>query len=313
MQHTILGAGGSIGNSLTEELVAKNESTRLVSRSGYSQGNAEVVKANLLSAPETKAGVMGSDVVYLCAGLKYSVKTWSEEWPRIMQNTIDACKAANAKLIFFDNVYMYGKVDGEMSETTPYNPCSKKGEIRARLATQLEEEFKAGNLRGCIARAADLYGPFAVKTSVPTILAIAKLMAGKKAHWLVSADTTHSYTYTTDCAQALYRLATTPEAMNQIWHIPTTNPGISGKTFINIVAREVGAPAKVSILKKWVVKLAGIFDATVGELYEMLYQNEYDYHFSSTKFIQAFDYRPTPYKTGLKQTVAWLKQNGLKR
>ena len=164
--------------------------------------------------------------------------------------------------------------------------------------------------RSCIARAADLYGPFAVKNSLPTILAIDKLMAGKKAKWLVSVDTTHSYTYTTDCARALYLLAVTPEAMNQIWHLPTASPGISGKTFIEIVAREIGTPAKYSILKKWMIKLAGLFDATVGELYEMLYQNEYDYNFISTKFNQTFDYRPTSYETGLKKTVAWLKQNG---
>ena len=31
-----------------------------------------------------------------------------------------------AKLIFFDNVYMYGKVNGIMTEETAFNPCSKK-------------------------------------------------------------------------------------------------------------------------------------------------------------------------------------------
>ena len=58
-------------------------------------------------------------------------------WPRIMTNTIEACKRAGAKLIFFDNVYMYGKVSGPMTEETPFNPCSKKGEIRAKIATTL--------------------------------------------------------------------------------------------------------------------------------------------------------------------------------
>jgi len=26
-------------------------------------------------------------------------------WPRVMSNTIEACKRARAKLVFFDNVY----------------------------------------------------------------------------------------------------------------------------------------------------------------------------------------------------------------
>ena len=35
---------------------------------------------------------------------------------------------------FFDNVYIYGKGDGVMTETTPYNPCSRKEEIRAKVS-----------------------------------------------------------------------------------------------------------------------------------------------------------------------------------
>lgn len=37
------------------------------------------------------------------------------------KNAIEACKVNKAKLIFFDNVYMYGKVDGKMTEETPYS------------------------------------------------------------------------------------------------------------------------------------------------------------------------------------------------
>ena len=76
-------------------------------------------------------------MVYLVAGLKYDTGVWRELWPRIMANAIEACKRANARLVFFDNVYMYGRVEGAMTEETPFNPCSKKGEIRARIATML--------------------------------------------------------------------------------------------------------------------------------------------------------------------------------
>ena len=41
MKHTILGAGGSIGNALTYQLLKSNESVRLVSRSAYSISGAE--------------------------------------------------------------------------------------------------------------------------------------------------------------------------------------------------------------------------------------------------------------------------------
>jgi hypothetical protein len=66
-----------------------------------------------------------------------------------------------AKLIFFDNVYMYGKVTGPMTEEMPFNPSSQKGEIRAKMATMLLDEIKAGGVRALIARSADFYGPAA--------------------------------------------------------------------------------------------------------------------------------------------------------
>jgi len=43
-----------------------------------------------------------------------------------MANTIEACKRAGAKLIFFDNVYMYGRVNGSMTEETPFNHAAKR-------------------------------------------------------------------------------------------------------------------------------------------------------------------------------------------
>src|ERR1039457_5167717 len=78
-------------------------------------------------------------------------------------------RSAGARLIFFDNVYMYGKVAGAMTEDTPFNPVSRKGEIRARIATSLINEWKAGRLTAMIARAADFYGPNA-KTGIPNVM-----------------------------------------------------------------------------------------------------------------------------------------------
>lgn len=307
MKHTILGAGGSVGNALAYELLNKNEKVRLVSRSGFSIQGAEIFKADLNSYNETLKSIEGSDAVYLTVGLPYNAKTWDEKWPVIMQNTIDACKKSGVKLIFFDNVYMYGKVNGEMTENTPYNPCSEKGDIRARVATMLEEEMKNDNIKAVIARAADLYGPFGTKTSLPFIFVIDKMMKGKKAQWLVSDNKKHSFTYTIDTAKGMVLLANNEESNNQIWHLPTYNPAITGKEFIELVAKELNVEPNYSILKKWMIKMAGFFDRTISEVYEMLYQNEDDYIFNSTKFNDFFNYKPKTYSEGIKETIKHLK------
>jgi len=114
-------------------------------------------------------------------GLKYDRRVWQDLWPRIISNTIEACKRAGAKLIFFDNVYMYGKVRGPMTEETPFNPCSRKGEIRAKIATMLINEWKSGALAAMIARSADFYGPGA-QNAVPNLSFFSLLPGSRKLH-----------------------------------------------------------------------------------------------------------------------------------
>ena len=75
---------------------------------------------------------------------------------------------------------MYGKVNGPMTQQTPFHPSSKKGEVRAEIATMLLNEIKQGNLTACIARSADFYGPHA-KTSVVNILVFDKFAKREKA------------------------------------------------------------------------------------------------------------------------------------
>src|SRR5947207_15456348 len=218
---TILGAGGAISDELVKALAGRNEPIRLVSRNPkLIPGTAETVAADLSRLDHTLKAVSGSRIVFLVAGLKYDIRVWRELWPRIMRNAIEAAKRANARLIFFDNVYMYGKVDGVMTEETPFRPCSKKGEIRAEIATMLLNEIKEGNLTALIARSADFYGP-RVRTAIPNTLVFDKFAKGSKAMWLANDSVKHSFTFTPDPARSLVLLADAENNWNRTWHVPT--------------------------------------------------------------------------------------------
>ena len=300
---TILGAGGAIGNELVKVLTAGNEPIRLVSRNPkLVPGAAEAVAADLSNLGDTVKAVSGSRVVFLLAGLKYDITEWRALWPRIMRNAIEATKGANARLVFFDNVYMYGKVEGAMTEQTSFRPCSKKGEIRAKIATMLLDEMKAGNLTALIARSADFYGPRA-RTGIPNVLVFDKLAKGTKADWLANDSVKHSLTFTPDAAQSLVLLANSESAWNQTWHVPTAPDPPTGKEFIELVAREFGAQPKHRVLNRPMVRVVGWFDTAVRETYEMLYQYEFDYIFDSTKFTKTFAFQPTSYAKGVRRTA----------
>lgn len=306
---TILGAGGAIGNELIKELALTNTRVRLVSRSPKpATGEVETVAADVSDLDQTVQAVAGSDVVHLLVGLKYDHAVWRETWPRIMRNAIEACKRANAKLMFFDNVYMYGKVAGKMTEETPFNPCSRKGEIRARIAADLLNEIKAGNLTAMIARSADFYGPGA-RTSVANLLVFDKLAKGEKAAWLVNDSVPHSCTFTPDAAKSLVLLTATESAWNQTWHVPTAPDPPTGNEFIEMVAQALGVPPRYRVLNRPMLKVAGWFDKTIAESYEMLYQNDSEYLFDSTKFAKAFRFEPTPYAEGARLIAESYRQS----
>ena len=305
---TILGAGGTIGNELVKELTPRNEAIRLVSRNPtLVPGAAEAIAADLSNLDDTLKAVSGSRIVFLVIGLRYEIKVWRELWPRIMHNVIEATKRSGARLIFFDNVYMYGKVRGPMTEETPFQPCSKKGEIRAQIATMLLNEIKAGSLTALIARSADFYGPRA-RTGIPNVLVFDKLAKGAKGSWLVNDSAKHAFTFTSDAARSLVLLADSESAWNQTWHVPTAADPPTGKQFIELVAKEFGTQPKYRVLTRPMLRLAGWFDTTVRELYEMLYQYEFDYNFDSTKFTETFRFQPTSYAEGVRRTAQSYRQ-----
>lgn len=301
--HTVLGAGGAIAESLTRELISRHISVRLVSRHPTPEAGVSSMAADLTDPHQTLQAVTGSAVVYLCVGLKYDYRIWRQQWPRIIDNTIEACKRIQARLIFFDNVYMYGRVDGNMTEETPYDPDSRKGDLRARLATQIMSEVRRGHITASIARAADFYGPGTGKTSVPDILIFQRLFRGQKAQWLVNARAPHSLTYVPDAGRALAILGNDEGSWNQVWHMPTAAPAITGEQLIRLAARALQKPDHYQVLPAWMIRLGGLSDRTTAELHEMLYQYAFPYHFDSTKFEKAYNFTPTTYEEGIRATA----------
>jgi nucleoside-diphosphate-sugar epimerase len=303
--HTILGAYGTVSTELVPVLLKNKERIRLVSRKSQPVEGTETIAADLLNPEQVMNAVKGSTFVYLLVGLQYNTNVWKSSWPLIMQNVISACKVNHAKLIFFDNVYMYGKVKDVMTEDTPFNPSSKKGIIRAAIVTTLLNEMKQGNIKALIARSADFYGPVNFKNSVPNMLVFDNFRKGKSAQWLVNATVPHSFTYVPDAAKALYLLANNEAAFGQTWHLPTASNPLTGKEFIQLAAKAMNAKNKYMVLSKWMLRLAGLFNADIRESYEMLYQAELPYFFDSTKFNTAFNFRPISYEEGIKATAAY--------
>jgi len=300
---TILGANGAIATQLSKYLPDYTTQIRQVSRNPKKvNATDELVSADFLNYGQTEKAVAGSEVVYFMAGLKYDIKVWQRDWPILMRNVIDACKKHNAKLVFFDNVYPYGFVKGPMTEETPFNPISKKGEVRAKVDMLLLDEIKAKNLDGMIVRAADFYGPN-VLLSLPHSMVTEKLKAGKTAQWLGNAKAIHSFIYTPDAGKSVALLGNTPSAYNQTWHALTSKEKITGEDYVKIATELANRPYKIQPLSKGMLKIIGLFVPVLREFGEMMYQYESDYIFDSSKFEKAFNLQATSYRDGIAETL----------
>jgi nucleoside-diphosphate-sugar epimerase len=305
---TILGANGTIGSVLTKELVNYTDKIRLVSRNPRKVNESdELFPADLSNPAFVDQAVEGSDIVYLVLGFDYNLKVWEEKWPTLMSATINACIKHNARLVFFDNVYMYDiNAISHMTEESAYNPPSRKGAVRKQISQMLMDEVKAGKLMALIARSADFYGPGNDK-SFANEMVYKNFLKGRRANWFIDADKKHSFTYTPDAAKATALLGNTDDAYNTIWHLPTDKNTITGREFIELFSKEMKVSNKLVVMPMWMVKLAGIFVPVLKEMREMMYQYDRDYFFDSSKFDKRFNFKTTTYQEGVRMTVESIK------
>ena len=303
--NTILGASGTIGSVLAKELAQYTSRIRLVGRKPKKVNPTDELFPADLSDPEmVEKAVAGSDVVYLLVGFDYKLKVWQEKWPKLMRATIDACIKHKAKLVFFDNVYLYdiGAI-GHMTEDSPINPPSKKGLVRKEIAEMLMKEVRNGKLTALIARAAAFYGPDNEKSFLIEVI-YKNLKKGKRPSWFVDADKKHSFTYTPDAARATALLGNTSDAFNQVWHLPTDKNTLTGKEMADLFMKKMEIQSKISVLPMWMIKAIGLFVPFMREMPEMMYQYDRHYFFDSSKFEKRFGIQATPYEQGVRETVS---------
>jgi len=308
MKQTILGSGGAIGIPLAKELKNYTNDIRLVSRNPRKINETdELYPLDLNDLNGISGAIAGSEVVYLTVGLPYNLKVWQKSWPPLMEAVIKACQTHGAKLVFFDNVYMYDRsAIPFMTEDSPLNPPSKKGAVRNEISNSLLTAVEQGKIIALIARAADFYGPNNSNSALGQMVAN-NLLAGKKAQTFGKPEKIHTYTYTPDAAKATALLGNTPDAYNQVWHLPSTKAPITGLQWIDLFAKEIGVEPRIQNVPNWLLHMLGLFIPVMREFPEMMYQYDQDYIFDSSKFEKRFGATATLPADGVRKMMESLK------
>jgi nucleoside-diphosphate-sugar epimerase len=305
--HVVLGAAGGTGSAVVSELARRGLWTRAVTRSGKGDAPEGVkqVAADVGTAEGARQACEGAAVVYHCAQPPYT--KWPELFPPMTEAVLGGAAAAGAKLVFADNMYVYGPPDGAMTEETPQRARGKKGRTRIAMADALLAAHADGRLRVAIGRSSDYYGPRGTTSTVGENI-MKPALHGKRVRWLGSLDQPHTLNYLEDMARALVTLGERDEADGQVWHLPAAEP-LTGRRFLDLVFEEAGRPPKIGVASRPVIRIGGLFNPLLRELNETLYQFERPFVSDASKFQAAFGpFEPTPHTAAISRTVDWFRR-----
>ncbi len=308
----VLGATGGIGSAVVFELAKRERSVIVVARSTkkakklFQDINVGIRCADLMDQEETINAVQGADVVYHCVGINYT--KWLKEFPIINDNILSAVNEVGANLVFADNLYMYGKMQGDkISEEHPLNAKGKKGKLRMRLAKQILDSHSKGEINAVIVRFGDFYGPNVANGFTKPLLE--NPVKGKAATWLVDLDKKHSMIYIRDAAKGMVNLSEDLNSYGQIFHVEGAEP-VTGREFITMIFQELNQEPKMKVLSEGTINILSVFLPIVKELKELNYEWKYPFIIDGTKYASTFNTKEhTAHNVAIKETLNWFKQN----
>ncbi|PLR97553.1 SDR family NAD(P)-dependent oxidoreductase [Bacillus sp. T33-2] len=303
----VLGASGGMGYSIVKELSSRGIAVTAFARTRNKleklfakDPNVTIYAGDVFKMEDLQAAARGVDIIFQSANIPY--QEWDQNLPTLMGNIIKTAQDQSAKLAIIDNIYAYGRSAGKkVNETTPKVPHTRKGKIRL----QLEKTVKQSGVPAVIAHFPDFYGPNAENTILQYTLQ--NVVKNKKSMFVGDKSIAREFIFTPDGAKAIVNLALNDQAYGQNWNIPGYDV-ITGKELIKTIRQLTGYEKGVSTVTKNMIRLLGLFNSGMREVVEMYYLNEEPVVLNGEKYEKQIGPLPrTPYREGLKQTLAHMK------
>jgi nucleoside-diphosphate-sugar epimerase len=300
---TIVGYG-PVGKAAAQQLAARGAPIRIAQRKrpdDLPQG-AGFLACDALDPASVRRAVEGSSQIVLSIGLPYFGKIWRDSWPKIMTNFVDATEACGARLVFFDNLYMYGPCTAPMKETNALTDVGAKPAARSEATRIWMRASEAGRIKVVAVRAPDFYGP-GVGLSVLGDTGFGAVAKGKAAMTIGSADLPHEFAYVPDCGRAVVTLLDAPDdAFGRAWHVPCA-PTRTIRQILTLGADAIGVRAKIHSLPLWALGPMGLFVPALREFREMSFNWDRPYRMDSSAFAKRFWADATPFEVGAPATA----------
>jgi nucleoside-diphosphate-sugar epimerase len=302
--HVVLGASGGLGSAVVWQLVRQGKRIRAVSRSAdrFDLGHrVEVVRGDVTDPTQTRMICQDAAVIYHCANAPYP--EWTTSLPPMMDAVIMAAETSGAKVVYGDNLYMYGRVSGLITPDLPDRATGKKGLVRSKIAAQLMAAHRSGRIRATIGRASDFFGPGVLNSMMGEVVFQA-LVEGKTLNLIGKLNVPHTYTFIEDFAKGLVTLGEREDALGEIWHIPSAET-LTTRQFLDLIFAEARHTPKLRIASPLMLNLLGLFSPMMHELKEINYEFEEPFVVDHQKYEGVFGSNPTPHHEAIRKTISW--------
>ncbi|MFI6477463.1 NAD-dependent epimerase/dehydratase family protein [Nonomuraea sp. NPDC050663] len=293
-KHLVVGAG-QVGSHLARTLAGQGHEVVQVSRSGSGPYG---VAADASDSARLTELAKGADAVYNCVNPAYH--RWMTDWPPMAESFLAAARANDSVLVILGNLYVYGPVDGPMTDDLPLRPSSEKAAVRAKIW----HDALASGVRTVEVRGSDYFGPGSTDQGYFGEERFLKPLRERKTIRTVwPLDVPHTFTYLPDVAESLAIAGSDPRAWGRAWHVPSNEP----TTFREMggrMAAILGLPEPRMSAMPWpMVRMAGLFSPMVGEMKHVRYQFTSPFVMESADFTSTFGQRATPMDEALRRTL----------
>ena len=307
MKNMVFGTG-PLAWWVMQTLLEKGDTVALASRSGKINNTlpdkVEIHACDATQPDEVANICQDMDAVYFCAMPPYT--NWPDLFPPLVVGFLKGVARTKAKVIFGDNLYLYGPTQGtRINETVAHEAAGHKGRTREFVARQFMAAHEREDNLITIGRASDFYGPHTLNAVLGEMF-FKPALAGKTVNLLGDIDLPHTFSYIKDFAKGLVTLGNNESAFGEAWHTPNA-PTVSTRDMLKLIEAELESKIKVRVSGNTMISLLGIFSPMIKEIKEMMYTWEEPYVVDHSKFEAAFGAEFTSHEVAIKETAAWFK------
>lgn len=300
----ILGGTGGAGGEIGLALMRHGWRVRAMGRNPAAAANArpafEWVSGDAMVRDDVLAAAQGARVIVHAVNPP-GYRNWTGTVVPMIENTIAAARAADARIVLPGTVYNYGPdAFPRIAENAPQNPRTRKGKIRVALERALEES----GARTLIVRAGDFFGPRTTQNSWFRQM----VKPGRPATSITypgAPDAGHAWCYLPDLGETVARLIDREPELARFERFHFAGHYFEcGVDFAECIRDVVGRRVPIRPLPWFALRLLAPFNESMRETLEMRYLWTRAVQLDNAKLVRFLGAEPrTPIHEALRRTL----------